>query len=99
MRQGQEAFNNLHMTHPDIAREIQGTEYDPFYDDSKLETFNERVTDMLGDDIEIFCKQCYQASEEPLMCLLCKSYDNSWCPICGFCSCCKESNREGGGQR
>ena len=34
-RKGQAYFNYLYQLHPDVADEIRGTEYDPFYADHK----------------------------------------------------------------
>lgn len=47
IRKGQQAFNDLYRTHPDIADKIRGTVLDPFYDDSKLEAFRQRVAELL----------------------------------------------------
>jgi hypothetical protein len=38
-RLGQRAFNLLYSTHPEIANQIRGTKYDPFYVDSKIVDF------------------------------------------------------------
>ena len=38
-RRGQNWFNTLRNLHPNLAREIVGTEADPFYDDNKVELF------------------------------------------------------------
>ena len=46
LRQGQIAFNELYATEPDIANSIRGSEFDPFYDDEKLEAFFERVAEL-----------------------------------------------------
>ena len=43
LRSGQVAFNELFRTDPEIANLIRGTEFDPFYDDEKLEAFYEKV--------------------------------------------------------
>lgn len=38
-RYGQWAFNYLVTARPDIAERIRGTEFDPFYDDARIERF------------------------------------------------------------
>lgn len=37
-RKGQAYFNILHTIHPGLANEVAGTDKDPFYDDSRIET-------------------------------------------------------------
>lgn len=39
IRRGQAAFNKLHDMRPNLAYTINGTEYDPFYDDEKIPAF------------------------------------------------------------
>lgn len=39
IRRGQHAYNMLYDIRPDLARRINGTEFDPFYMDSKLPAF------------------------------------------------------------
>ena len=48
MRIGQVYFNVLHDMRPDIAEEIRGTQYDPFYDDTRLIKFFSKVIDIWG---------------------------------------------------
>lgn len=43
LRNGQQAFNELYASEPEIAAAIQGTEYDPFYLDERLPAFHARV--------------------------------------------------------
>lgn len=38
-REGQAAFNALFLVRPDIANKIRGTEYDPYYEDERLDSF------------------------------------------------------------
>ena len=45
-RKGQKAFNDLHQTNPDIANEIRGTLADPFYNDSRLPIFQDKVKEI-----------------------------------------------------
>lgn len=47
LRLGQWMFNELHSEFPDIAKQITGTEYDPFYVDSKIPAFLKRVLDFV----------------------------------------------------
>ena len=44
----QKAFNDFAEKYPDLAEKIRGTEFDPFYDDSKLESFYLRVNTLLN---------------------------------------------------
>jgi hypothetical protein len=46
LRKGQEAFNKLWEENPAVASAITGTEFDPFYDDSKLEAFYKKVEEL-----------------------------------------------------
>ena len=46
-RAGQAAYNLLAQTHPEIAEALLGTDADPFYDDSRLTLFHQRVKQML----------------------------------------------------
>jgi len=46
LRPGQIAFNELYATDPAIANLIRGSEFDPFYDDSKLGAFYEKVKEL-----------------------------------------------------
>ncbi|MFM7088918.1 MAG: hypothetical protein ACKOW9_05325 [Candidatus Paceibacterota bacterium] len=46
LREGQKAFNELYQTDPEIAKLLTGTEFDPFYDDSRLSKFNEKVREL-----------------------------------------------------
>lgn len=48
MRAGQTAFNALAQWRPDIAIQITGTDDDPFYDDSRLARFYQRVSELTG---------------------------------------------------
>jgi hypothetical protein len=47
-RWGQAAFNACYELFPDIADIIRGTECDPFYDDSRLEKFINKVNELNG---------------------------------------------------
>jgi len=38
-RAGQKAFNELYAVSPEIANQIRGSKYDPFYDDTRLQAF------------------------------------------------------------
>ena len=38
-RAGQKAFNELYAVSPEIANQIRGGKYDPFYDDTRLQAF------------------------------------------------------------
>ena len=44
-RKGQAYFNYLYQLHPDVADEIRGTEYDPFYNDSRIEKFLNKISE------------------------------------------------------
>jgi len=46
LRPGQIAFNELYTTEPSIANLIRGSEFDPFYDDEKLDAFYEKVAEL-----------------------------------------------------
>lgn len=46
LRRGQIAFNELFETDPTIANSIRGSEFDPFYDDGKLEVFYEKIAEI-----------------------------------------------------
>jgi hypothetical protein len=46
LRAGQVAFNELYATDPATADSIRGSEFDPFYDDSKLGAFYEKVKEL-----------------------------------------------------
>ena len=39
IRAGQQAFNLLYVSNPDIADELRGSSFDPFYTDDKLAIF------------------------------------------------------------
>lgn len=39
LRQGQAAFNILEALYPSIAREVRGTEFDPFHRDDRIPAF------------------------------------------------------------
>lgn len=43
IRPGQQAFNLLMATDPALAEAIRGTEFDPFYDDRRIESFLGRI--------------------------------------------------------
>jgi hypothetical protein len=47
-RHGQAHFNGVHAIAPEIADVIRGTEADPFYDDSRVTAFWQRVAELLG---------------------------------------------------
>ena len=49
-RIGQKAFNDLYESNPKIADAIRGTEYDPFYDDSRIDKFKAKVAELMGDE-------------------------------------------------
>ena len=44
-RKGQAYFNYLYQLHPDVADEIRGTEYDPFYLNSRIEKFLNKISE------------------------------------------------------
>ena len=44
-RKGQAYFNYLYQLHPDVADEIRETEYDPFYNDSRIEKFLNKISE------------------------------------------------------
>ena len=44
-RKGQAYFNYLYQLHPDVADEIRGTEYDLFYNDSRIEKFLNKISE------------------------------------------------------
>jgi len=48
IRKGQIAFNTLDKLFPDLAKKIVGTKYDPFYDDSKLNSFFKYIFELLN---------------------------------------------------
>ena len=48
LREGQKAFNNFAEKYPELVNQITGTEYDPFYDDSKIYIFYQRVNTLLN---------------------------------------------------
>jgi hypothetical protein len=50
LRMGQAYFNALFMLRPNIAKEISGTDYDPFYQDDKLPVFLTKVEELLTAD-------------------------------------------------
>jgi len=45
-RLGQTAFNVLYEQRPDISEQIRATDIDPFYNDSRLPKFFEKVADL-----------------------------------------------------
>lgn len=45
-RRGQRAFNELYEQDREIADAIRATEFDPFYDDSRLDAFHARVAQL-----------------------------------------------------
>ena len=46
-RLGQWAFNTLYTLHPDMAKEISGTEFDPFHRDHVMPVFMKRTLDFV----------------------------------------------------
>ncbi len=48
LRVGQKAFNDFAEKYPELVEKITGTEFDPFYDDSKIESFYLRVNTLLN---------------------------------------------------
>ena len=44
-RKGQAYFNYLYQLHPDVANEIRGTEYDPFYLNSRIDKFLNKISE------------------------------------------------------
>lgn len=50
-RIGQSFFNTLWDMHPDIANEINGTEYDPFYDTGRMTSCIEFITEEQKNEI------------------------------------------------
>jgi hypothetical protein len=51
-RRGQTAFNFVFDTYPDIANELRATEFDPFYNDSRLPAFWEQVEKLYKEQVE-----------------------------------------------
>jgi len=49
-RFGQAVFNYTYQEFPDAADKIRGTEYDCFYDDSKIPKFIKKLMKLLGHD-------------------------------------------------
>lgn len=49
LRSGQILFNNLYDIAPEVANEIRGTEFDPYYFDSRIRAFLDRI---YPDDVE-----------------------------------------------
>jgi hypothetical protein len=45
-RRGQYLFNRLDQDYPAIAEKIADTEYDPFYDDTRVVAFERRVREL-----------------------------------------------------
>ena len=43
-RLGQSYFNTLYTMHPEIANEVRGTEYSPYYDDKIIDKFLDYIT-------------------------------------------------------
>jgi len=43
-RRGQAWFNTLYTLHPEVAEQFRGAPDDPFYQDSKLDAFCERLS-------------------------------------------------------
>lgn len=52
MRQGQAYMNALHSFSPRVAKQIAGTNYDPFYTDSNLSVFFEKVKELLNASLD-----------------------------------------------
>jgi hypothetical protein len=52
LRIGQKAFNDLYESNPAIADKIRGTEFDPFYDDSRMKLFLDRVDEILKENAD-----------------------------------------------
>lgn len=50
-RVGQSFFNTLWDMHPDIANEINSTEYDPFYDTGRMTSCIEFITEEQKNEI------------------------------------------------
>lgn len=46
LRAGQRAFNDLARSDPQTAERIRGTEFDPFYDDTRLPAFRRRIREL-----------------------------------------------------
>ena len=44
-REGQAYFNYLYQLHPNVANEIRETEYDPFYNDSRIDKFLNKISE------------------------------------------------------
>lgn len=47
-RYGQAVFNTCHSLFPEIADSLRGTEYDPFYEDTRVEAFLQQVEEKLS---------------------------------------------------
>lgn len=52
LRYGQALFNVLSESYPRVANIICGTMYDCFHDDTKVDAFKERVTDLWNSEIQ-----------------------------------------------
>lgn len=39
LRYGQAVFNTMHDLNPNVANKFRGSDYDPFYDDGKVDAF------------------------------------------------------------
>ena len=48
LRAGQIAFNDFAEKYPELVDKITGTIYDPFYDDSKITIFYQKVNTLLN---------------------------------------------------
>lgn len=46
LRLGQSVWNVFEEMHPDKANLIRGTEFDPFYDDNKLDSFYKKLLEL-----------------------------------------------------
>lgn len=46
-RYGQAVFNTCHSLFPKIADNLRGTKYDPFYDDTRVDSFLDQVEKQL----------------------------------------------------
>ena len=47
LRVGQCMFNILYERYPKVADEIRGSKFDPFYQDSRIEEFKNKVKEIL----------------------------------------------------
>lgn len=51
LRPGQRAFNDVYAVYPHVADLLRGSEFDPFYDDERIESFYAQVALLVGQDL------------------------------------------------